>query len=88
MGKKNLTKPTIEAVAEDSVVNRDGRRIFTRVRVEKREGQYFARLTGAQGSGILTSMSSANGLMIIPEDKRRVVPGDIVRVMMLDWREE
>jgi molybdopterin molybdotransferase len=88
MGKKNLTKPTIEAVAEDSVVNRDGRRMFARVRVEKRHNQYFARLTGPQGSGILTSMTSANGLMIIPEDKAEVVAGDIVRVMMLDWREE
>ena len=88
MGKKNLTKPTIEAVAEDSVANRDRRRVFARVRVEKRNGQYFARLTGPQGSGILTSMTSANGLMIIPEDKTEVVPGDIVRVMMLDWREE
>ena len=88
MGKKNLTKPTIEAVVEDSVVNRDRRRIFTRVRVEKRNGQYFARLTGPQGSGILTSMTSANGLMIIPEGKTKVVPGDIVKVIMLDWSEE
>jgi len=88
MGKKNLAKPVIEAVAGDSVMNRDRRRIFTRVVVEKREGQYFARLTGPQGSGILTSMASANGLMIIPEDLGAVAPGDVVRVMMLDWSEE
>ena len=88
MGKKNLTKPTIEAVVENPVVNRDRRRLFARVVVEKRNGQYFARLTGPQGSGILTSMTSANGLMIIPEDKAGVVAGDIVQVMMLDWREE
>ncbi|GAG58656.1 unnamed protein product, partial [marine sediment metagenome] len=88
MGKKNLTKPTIEAVVENSVVNRDRRRIFARVIVEKRHGQYFARLTGPQGSGILTSMTLANGLMVIPENKTEVVAGDIVQVMMLDWREE
>jgi molybdopterin molybdotransferase len=88
MGKKNLTKPTILAAAEDSVVNRDGRRMFVRVIVEKRNNQYVARLTGPQGSGILTSMALANGLMIIPEDKAEVVAGDIVQVMMLDWREE
>jgi molybdopterin molybdotransferase len=88
MGKKNLTKPTIEAVVENSVVNRDRRRIFARVIVEKRRGQYFARLTGPQGSGILTSMTLANGLMVIPENKTEVVAGDIVQVMMLDWREE
>ncbi|MFC1983267.1 molybdopterin molybdotransferase MoeA, partial [Chloroflexota bacterium] len=88
MGKKNFTKPTVEAVLEDSVVNTDGRRIYTRAIVEKRDGQYFARLTGAQGSGILTSMSLANGLAIIPEDRAGAKAGEMVRVMMLDWNEE
>jgi len=88
MGKKNLAKPTVEAIIEDSVVNRDGRRIFTRAVVEKRDGQYFARLTGPQGSGILTSMTLANGLVIIPENKTKVMAGDKVQVILLDWREE
>jgi len=56
--------------------------------VKERDGRYFARLTGPQGSGILTSMSLANGLVIIPEDKARVEAGDVVQVMMLDWSEE
>ncbi len=88
MGKKNLVKPAVEAVIENPIVNSDGRRIFARAIVDKRGGQYFARLTGPQGSGILTSMSLANGLVIVPEDKARVEPGDKVRVMMLDWNEE
>ncbi|MBA7512518.1 Molybdopterin molybdenumtransferase [subsurface metagenome] len=88
MGKKNLAKPTIEAVLEDSVVNSDGRRILARAVVKERDGSYFARLTGPQGSGILTSMSLANGLVIIPEDKAKVEAGDVVQVMMLDWSEE
>ena len=88
MGKKNLPKPTIEAVLEDSVVNSDGRRIFARAIVKKRNGQYFARLTGPQGSGILTSMTLANGLAIIPEDKEGMEAGDTVQVIMLDWSEE
>jgi molybdopterin molybdotransferase len=88
MGKKKLAKPTIEATIENPVVNNDGRRIFARAVVEKRGGQYFTRLTGPQGSGILTSMASANGLVIVPEDKASVAVGDIVRVLMLDWNEE
>ncbi|MFC2032542.1 gephyrin-like molybdotransferase Glp [Chloroflexota bacterium] len=88
MGYINLDKPTVDAVLEDSIVNRDGRRVFARAVVEKRNGQYFARLTGPQGSGILTSMASANGLVIVPEDKPRVEKRDVVRVMMLDWNEE
>ena len=88
MGKKNLAKPTVEAVLEDPVVNSDGRRILARAVVKERHGRYFAQLTGPQGSGILTSMSLANGLAIIPEDKARMEAGDVVQVMMLDWSKE
>jgi molybdopterin molybdotransferase len=88
MGRKNLAKPMVEAVVEEDVENTDGRRVFTRAIVEKRGDKYFARLTGPQGSGILTSMALANGLVIIPEDKPGVKRGDVVKVMMLDWSEE
>jgi molybdopterin molybdotransferase len=88
MGKKSLNKPTVEAVVEDDIKNSDGRRVFTRAIVEKRGGQYFARLTGPQGSGMLSSMALANGLVIVPEDKPGVKRGDVVKVMMLDWGEE
>lgn len=87
MGKTNLTKPTVRAVIESSIQNREGRRIFARVVVTKRDGQYFASLTGPQGSGILTSMVQANGLAIIPEDVEVIKPGDVVEVMILDWDE-
>jgi len=88
MGRKKLSKPTIEATIEDSIVNTDGRRILARVTIEQRNGQYFARLTGPQGSGILTSMTSADGLAIIPEDRAGVEKGEAVQVMMVDWSEE
>ncbi len=88
LGREKLAKPVIEAVITEPIVNSDGRRIFARAIVDKRGEQYFARLTGPQGSGILTSMSLANGLVIVPEDKPRVEAGDTVQVMMLDWNEE
>jgi molybdopterin molybdotransferase len=88
MGRKDLARPLIEAVIENAVVNNDGRRIFARVVVSRRGEQYFARLTGLQGSGVLTSMALANGLAIIPEDREGVAAGDKVRVMMLDWGEK
>jgi len=88
LGRKNLDKPTIHARSESRVENTDGRRIFARVRVSKQDGQYFARLVGPQGSGVLTSMAQANGLMIVPEDVPSVEMGDDVVVQMLDWNEE
>ena len=85
MGKKNLDKPSVQAVIENDVKNINGQRIFARVIVTKHEGQYHAHLTGPQKPGILTSMVKANGLAIIPEDTREVKAGDIVQVQMLDW---
>jgi len=88
LGKTKYDKPSIEAIIEDRVENEDGRRVFARAIVEKRDRQYFARTTGPQGSGILTSMSLANGLVVVPEDKPFVKPGDKVKVIMLDWSGE
>ena len=88
MGKKNWTKPTVEAVLEDRIVNTDGRRVFSRAVIEKREGRFYACLTGPQGSGVLTSMTRANGLAILPEDRAEMGPGEVIQVMMLDWNEE
>ncbi|MFO7997053.1 MAG: molybdopterin molybdotransferase MoeA [Dehalococcoidia bacterium] len=88
MGKKNWAKPAIRAIIEDDIVNTDGRRIFARVVVTRRDGQYYASLTGPQGSGILTSMAKANGLAVILESSKGVKAGDVVDVQMLDWAEE
>jgi len=88
MGKSNLAKPSIRAIMEDDIVDTDVRRLFARVIVAKRNGKYYARVTGPQGSGILTSMVKANGLAVIPENTKRVKKGDIVEVQMLDWGEE
>ena len=85
LGKKHLGKPIITAIMQSPVENDDGRRIFARVSVTKQGNEYFASLTGPQGSGILTSMTQADGLAIIPEDVSKVELGDRIEVMMLDW---
>jgi molybdopterin molybdotransferase len=88
MGKKNYNKPTVDAVLEDSVVNDAGRRIYDRAIIRRSDGHYYAKLTGPQGSGILTSMSLANGLVLIPEERNKVNKGETVQALMLDWNEE
>lgn len=87
LGHSNLEKPTVRAVIEDRIANKDGRRIYSRVFVRKSGDVYKARLTGPQGSAILTSMVNANGLAVVPETVSQVNPGDIVDVQMLDWNE-
>ena len=47
-------------------------------------GALVARLTGPQGSGILTSMARANALLIVPEDRPSVAPGETLLALLLD----
>jgi molybdopterin molybdotransferase len=43
-----------------------------------------ARLTGPQGSGILTSMALANALLVIPEGQFETPSGAQVQAIVLD----
>jgi molybdopterin molybdotransferase len=43
-----------------------------------------ARLTGAQGSGILSSMARANALLVLPEGQPEAPPGAVVQALLLD----
>jgi molybdopterin molybdotransferase len=85
-GHKCLRKPTIRAITAERFKN-SGRRNYVRVIVERKGGCYVARKAGPQGSGILQTISNANGLMIIPEGVTRVEAGESVEVQMLDWPE-
>ena len=87
LGKTTLTRPSVRATLLEDVENTASRRNFIRVVVERREGGYAARMTGEQGSGILTSVARANGLLIVPEDVTLVRQGTLVDVQMLDWPE-
>jgi len=87
LGRTELDKPTVRAVLEDDIVNSDGRRVYARAIVTYKSGRYYARLTGDQGSGVLTSMARANGLAICPEDVPIMKAGEDVDVQMLDWPE-
>ncbi|MBI5652759.1 MAG: molybdopterin molybdotransferase MoeA [Chloroflexi bacterium] len=85
LGKTNFARPTVRAILDEDVENSSDRRNFIRVRVEQRDDQLIARTTGEQGSGVLTSVSKANGLLVVPENVTRVRAGTSVEIQMLDW---
>jgi molybdopterin molybdotransferase len=57
---------------------------FLRGIVTEGPGGPEARLTGPQGSGILTSMTLANALLIVPEGQFETPVGDTVKALVLD----
>ena len=88
LGRGAAARPVIEAVLEEPIHNTDDRRVYARAVVSRRGGGYVARLTGDQGSNLLTSMARANGLAICPEDEAVKEAGETVKVEMIDWPEE
>lgn len=86
LGRSDWERPVIRAISRDYVRNPDGRRFYARCIVSKGDdGRWYADLTGPQGSGILTSMSAANALAVIPEHIPAANPGDEIDALMLDW---
>ena len=88
LGRTELAKPTVSAVLEGPIHNNDGRRVYARVQVTRRNGRFTARPVGPQGSNLLTSVARANGLAICPEDVPQRNEGETVQVQMLHWPEE
>jgi len=84
MGKDPMQRKVVRARLEDGLNKRVGFRYFVRVTLEQRDGDYVARLTGEQGSGILLSMVRADGLAVLPEDRPRVEGGEEVDVFLLE----
>jgi molybdopterin molybdotransferase len=74
----------IEAVAGEAMRSPPGLVRFLRVRLDPSPGgPPRAYLTGAQGSGILTSVAAADGLLVVPLDVESIQAGESVRVVPL-----
>jgi len=88
MGRTKLFRPEVEAYLTHDIKKKPGRVHFVRVKVEKRDGDYYVASTGPQGSGILKSMSLADGLALIPPEANLVKAGEKVRVHLIDMPED
>jgi molybdopterin molybdotransferase len=86
MAGATVTPPILlRAAAVDAVRKKPGRTEYQRGFVEvSADGSLQVRVSGAQGSGILRSMSQANGLVVLGHDQGNVAPGDLVEVLMFD----
>ena len=75
----------LKAVTQGKLRKRPGRMDFQRGRfVISAAGDIEVQATGAQGSGILTSMSEANCYIVLPQDSGSVEAGDVVMIEPFD----
>jgi molybdopterin molybdotransferase len=78
-----LDRPRITARLAEAVRSPVGRVSFLRVRLASGPAGVQAALTGAQGSGMLTSCVVADGLAVVPEDLGGLPAGAEVEVVVL-----
>jgi molybdopterin molybdotransferase len=85
-GRTDLERPRVNAALTADVRHKPGRREYVRAVVRLREGVFHAEPTGAQGSGILSSMLGANALLVLHEETESLRAGDSVEALLLDAR--
>ena len=83
-GHKKIFRQTVTAICHEEFEKAAGFKHFIRAVVRKEKDKYIAVTTGDQGSGILKSMVTANGLIVMGENETRIKKNSQVTVQLLD----
>ena len=68
-GHRDLFRPALTAILREDLSKKTGLVHFIRCSLLAQGGKVFASTTGEQGSGILSSMVKAQGLIVLPRDQ-------------------
>ena len=84
-GAANAEMPTLRAACSTPLRKKPGRTEYQRGIVGRgADGRWQVAITGSQGSGILSSMSVANGMVVLHHAQGNVAAGDEVDVIPFD----
>jgi molybdopterin molybdotransferase len=82
MGADATTPPLLQAISSAAIRKKAGRTEYQRgIFSRTANGRTEVRLTGAQGSGILSSMTQANCIVVLHEELGNVAAGAIVDIL-------
>ncbi|CAM8667197.1 MoeA Molybdopterin biosynthesis enzyme [Comamonadaceae bacterium] len=85
MGAHPKPQPLLQARSVEPLRKKAGRTEYQRgIVTASPNGQLQVRTTGNQGSGVLSSMVQANGLIVLGHEQGNLAAGELVSVMMFD----
>jgi molybdopterin molybdotransferase len=84
LGVENEPRPVVTARLTRRTSTALGRKTFVRVRVFQQNGEFFAEPISARGSGIISTLTRANGYVIVPENREGLEEGETVQVHLFD----
>jgi molybdopterin molybdotransferase len=82
-GRRDVARPTVNAVAGAAITAPPHKRGYTRVSLSRDQGRWVATPTGPQGSHLITSIARADGLAVVPEEVTEIPAGEQVQVHLL-----
>ncbi len=82
LGIEEEPRPMLQARLTRRVASALGRRVYLRVYVFQKGGEFFAEPIRTRGSGVLSTMTKANGYVVVPEDREGLEKGEIVIVRL------
>jgi molybdopterin molybdotransferase len=80
LGIEHEPKPMLKSKLTKRIAGVLGRRVYLRVNVFLKDNDFFVEPISTKGSGLLTTMTKANGYVIIPEDREGLDEGETVMV--------
>lgn len=83
-GASQSQRPTVPAICDNVIRKSPGRTEYQRGILHAGAEGWHVRVTGAQGSGILRSMSEANCLIVLPPERASVEAGQTVETWPFD----
>jgi molybdenum cofactor synthesis domain-containing protein len=83
MGREDKGRPRIQVYFEEDVRNTFGRMHAMRVSLQQTEKGWLARSVGAQGSGLVSSLTKADALALIGPESEGVRAGEPVEAIVL-----
>jgi molybdopterin molybdotransferase len=85
LGMKRLeTRFEVQAKVTRRIATALGRKSYVRVRVSWRGGELRAEPISARGSSVISTMTKANGYIVVPENREGLEEGELVTVRMFD----
>ena len=71
-------------VRVDHALQSDGRESYLRAQIRWEKDEYRAQLTGSQDSGVLSSLVTANALLVVPAGVETVKAGEILEAILFE----
>ena len=84
LGLKLEPRPTVQAKMNRRIATTLGRKNFVRVYVFQQNGEFVAEPISARGSSMISTMTRANGYVVVPENREGLEEGEHVSVQLFD----